>query len=84
MIGDWHIFVIRAQRIVRIAAAAAVPGMVNAGKKIGEVADRRRQMQPAIAGAMQQLASERFKFGTSGSVRRKQREDLLPQRPSRS
>ena len=39
MIGDRHVFVVRAERIVRIAPAAAIGRVMNAGKEIGEAGD---------------------------------------------
>ena len=44
--------------------------MMDAGEKIGEVADRRRQVQPAIGGAVQQPVGERFGPGRPGRRRR--------------
>ena len=73
-----------AQRVVRVAPAAAIGGVVDAGEEIGEVADRRRQVQPAIAGVMQQLRGERLGLGALGAVGRQQREDLPAQGAART
>ncbi len=51
MIGHRHIFVIGAERIVRVAPAPAIRRMVDPGKEIGELADRGRQMQRCIGAA---------------------------------
>src|SRR3981189_389917 len=59
-IGHRNVLVVRVERIVGIAPAAAIGGVMNAGEEIGEIADRRRQVQPAIAGRMQQLVGERL------------------------
>ena len=68
VIGDRHVFVVRVQRVVRVAAAPAIRGVVDAGEKIGEVADRRRQVQPAIGGAVQQPVGERLGPAAGPSV----------------
>ncbi len=83
MIGDRHVFVVRAERIVRVAPPAAIGGVVDAGEKIGEIADRRRQVQPAIAGAMKEPVGERLGLGPPRTIGGEQREDLLAQRPAR-
>ena len=83
VIGDRHVFVVRAERVVRVAPPAAIGGVVDAGEEIGEVADRRRQVQPAIAGAMKEPVGERLGLGPPGAVGGKQREDLLAQRAAR-
>ncbi len=49
MIGDRHVFVVGAERVVRIAPSPAIGRMVDAGEEIGELADRGRQMQACIA-----------------------------------
>ena len=82
MIGDRDVFVIRGQRIVRVAAAPAIRGVMDAGEKIGEVADRRRQVQPAIGGAVQQPIGERFGLGRR-AVGAEQRKNLPPQNAAR-
>ena len=58
MIRHRHVFVIRVQRVVRVAPAAAIGGVMDAGEEIGEIADRRRQVQPAIGGVVQQLVAQ--------------------------
>ena len=83
MIGDRHVFVIWAERIVRVAAAPAVAGVVDAGEKVGEIVDRRRQVQRAVARPVQQPGGERLGLAPPGAVGGEQRKDLLAQSAAR-
>ena len=69
MIGDRHIFVVGAERVVRIAPSPAIGRMVDAGKEIGELADRGRQMQGALRRRVQQPRADGFGLGPLGAVR---------------
>ena len=68
VIGDRHIFVIGAERVVRVAPAPAVPRMMDTGKEIGEFADRGRQMHRALGGRVQQPRGKGFELGALGAV----------------
>jgi len=57
--------------------------VVDAGEEIGEIRDCRRQVQPAIAGGVDQPAGERLGLGPPRTVRGEEREDLLPQHSPR-
>src|SRR6516165_11758460 len=48
VIGDRDIFVIGIEGVVGVPAHPAVAGMMDAGKEVGEAADRRRLVQGTI------------------------------------
>ena len=72
MIGNRHVFVIGAQWIVRVTPTPAIARMMNAGKKIGEFADRSGQMHRALGSGMQQAPGHRLDFGALGGIGREQ------------
>src|SRR5262249_38853494 len=57
VIADGHVFVIRQQRIVGAEQLARIGGVVDAGEKVGVVADRRRKLEAAIVGAVNEAAT---------------------------
>ena len=83
VIGDRHVFVVRAQRIVRVAPAPAIGGVVDAGEEIGEIADRRRQVQRAVAGACSSRSASGSALAASRAVGGEQLEDPPAQRAAR-
>ena len=83
MIGDRHIFVVRAERVVRVAPAAAIARMMNAGEEIGELADHGRQVHRALRGRVQQPRGQRLDRGALGAVGGEQGGEPLAQREPR-
>src|ERR1700756_1740993 len=66
VISDGYIFVVRAERVVRIAPHTAISRVVDAGEEIGVAADRRWQVHRAIGDVVQQLRRERLDLRLSG------------------
>ena len=60
MIADRHVFVVRQQRIIRTEQLAGIGRVVNAGKEIGVVADRRGQLEAARIGAVNEARAQRL------------------------
>ena len=58
MIGDRHVFVIRAERVVGVSATSAIGRVVNAGEEIGEAGDLGRNVHRADRGVVQDLLGE--------------------------
>jgi hypothetical protein len=83
VVGNRDVFVIDVERIVRVAPHTAISRVVDAGKEIGEAADRRRQVQGAVACVVQQPRGERLDFGPVGAVCRQQRGEAPAQRETR-
>ncbi len=75
MISHRYVFVVWVERIVRVAPAPAIPSMMDAGKKIGEFADRGRQVEGALGCGVEQPPGNPFDPGSLGAVRGEQRRD---------
>src|SRR5271156_4734794 len=73
VIGDRNVFVIGIERIAGTAPHAAVSCVLDAGEKIWEAADRRRQGQGTIRRVVQQPRGDRLYFCPVGAVRRQER-----------
>jgi len=68
VIADRHVFVIRQQRIVGAEQLTCIGGVVDAGEKVGVVADRGRKLEAAIVGAVNEPRSQRFDLGALSAI----------------
>ena len=68
MIANRHVFVIRQQRIVGAEQLTRIGGVVDAGEKVGVVADRRRKLEAAIVGAVNEARPQRFDLGAIPAI----------------
>jgi hypothetical protein len=68
VIADRHVFVIRQQRIVGAEQLTRIGGVVDAGEKVGVVADRRRKLEAAIVGAVNEARPQRFDLGAIPAI----------------
>jgi hypothetical protein len=68
VIADGHVFVIRQQRIVGAEQLARIGGVVDAGEKVGVVADRRRKLEAAIIGTVNEARPQRFDLGAIPAI----------------
>jgi hypothetical protein len=66
VIADRHVFVVWQQRIVGAEQLASIGRVVNAGKEVGVVADRRGQLEAACIGAVNEPRAQRL---VTGAVR---------------
>ena len=79
VIADRHVFVVRQQRIVGAEQLAGIGRVVNAGKEVGVVADRRGQLEAAVVGAMNEPRAQRLVTGAVRAIGVENLADPTPQ-----